>query len=783
MNNDVIQNDEIHRNLLIFSALSFFTMKYGELLKKLCIPEWRDQYIDYDELKKTVKRLKAVTNDIHILRKSISLLQPIDVDNHSEHELNVDAVADPDLLDQLIPIPVEVKAPNHKIRSVLYSRERSHHFSSAITFHEWDLQPILNSIHRAIHQENNEHVSDEIKEQIFDLEKTFVLNLEREINKISAFYCKQKLYFAQKCEHLFEELRSYRNANRNKIEMAVEEEGEIEVELKGDDDDHDHDQDLEEPAERRRSLDSTGTSLDIPISEKKRLKKQFRITYHGLVSKFSSYRIVNMTAITKICKKHDKNSMYHFLQKDVLKMLRAQSDNFGSNKSEKYLLDRLENAYARYLSDHNKKIYGVQTLRKLDPTNPAHTASINEHRAKWCGIGFLWGGSISMLVNCIVLLLIDPKLDAVDRECSFWKCTVTERASHMMSGSVCICFYLWLWALNLYIFESQRFNHCFIFEADPTSLLHSQNVFALCAVLSSSVTVMIALYIISFYFWSAFPLHSVALMLFIFWILFAIYPGNRYRKTRQFVRQSVWRILLSPFSSVYFIDFFIADQLTSLFIIIVNFGQSLCGFIAGDLRNGSNATECDSKSMALTMNILKILPYWWRFAQCLRRYYDDRENRDHLVNGGKYLSSIITVLVISAQQHVIDSTPLLMLRLSFGAISTLYAFLWDVLKDWSLGNRQHRFLRKELRFPPLAYYVVVGADFVFRVSWAFALFIDADHLQYLKLPLAAIEILRRCIWNVFRLENEHLNNCGKFRVVHDVPALNVLGFDEEQEED
>lgn len=28
--------------------------------------------------------------------------------------------------------------------------------------------------------------------------------------------------------------------------------------------------------------------------------------------------------------------------------------------------------------------------------------------------------------------------------------------------------------------------------------------------------------------------------------------------------------------------------------------------------------------------------------------------------------------------------------------------------------------------------------------------------------------IRRFVWNFFRLENEHLNNCGKFRAVRDI---------------
>ncbi|ETO21495.1 xenotropic and polytropic murine leukemia virus receptor xpr1, partial [Reticulomyxa filosa] len=42
---------------------------------------------------------------------------------------------------------------------------------------------------------------------------------------------------------------------------------------------------------------------------------------------------------------------------------------------------------------------------------------------------------------------------------------------------------------------------------------------------------------------------------------------------------------------------------------------------------------------------------------------------------------------------------------------------------------------------------------------------------YLRLPFATLEVFRRCVWNVFRMENEHLNNCGKFRILQEIPDL------------
>lgn len=37
---------------------------------------------------------------------------------------------------------------------------------------------------------------------------------------------------------------------------------------------------------------------------------------------------------------------------------------------------------------------------------------------------------------------------------------------------------------------------------------------------------------------------------------------------------------------------------------------------------------------------------------------------------------------------------------------------------------------------------------------------------------------RRFVWNFFRLENEHLNNCGKFRAVRDISVAPMDSSDQ-----
>jgi hypothetical protein len=69
------------------------------------------------------------------------------------------------------------------------------------------------------------------------------------------------------------------------------------------------------------------------------------------------------------------------------------------------------------------------------------------------------------------------------------------------------------------------------------------------------------------------------------------------------------------------------------------------------------------------------------------------------------------------------------------------------------------------------YYSAIIGDFLLRFGWAISLsliemgYIHGDLMVTLLAPL---EVLRRFVWNFFRLENEHLNNCGQFRAVRDI---------------
>jgi len=77
----------------------------------------------------------------------------------------------------------------------------------------------------------------------------------------------------------------------------------------------------------------------------------------------------------------------------------------------------------------------------------------------------------------------------------------------------------------------------------------------------------------------------------------------------------------------------------------------------------------------------------------------------------------------------------------------------------------------------------MAEDIILRLLWVLGLVLK----QTTGLPHELIgsvqqvaEVFRRFVWNFFRLENEHLNNCGQFRVVRDISIAPVDMKDQEE---
>jgi hypothetical protein len=99
--------------------------------------------------------------------------------------------------------------------------------------------------------------------------------------------------------------------------------------------------------------------------------------------------------------------------------------------------------------------------------------------------------------------------------------------------------------------------------------------------------------------------------------------------------------------------------------------------------------------------------------------------------------------------------------------STMYSFWWDIRHDWGLplwGSKVRP--GKTNLYAIWKYTAAEVLDLILRLSWTLSLTLHllehkvGDVGDTVTIVLAIAEVFRRCLWNFFRLENEHLNNCG-----------------------
>ena len=177
-------------------------------------------------------------------------------------------------------------------------------------------------------------------------------------------------------------------------------------------------------------------------------------------------------------------------------------------------------------------------------------------------------------------------------------------------------------------------------------------------------------------------------------------------------------------------------------------------------------------------------PYWFRFMQCIRRYYDTGKRHPNLPNALKYaLAMCVTIFSVfnpHVKNHVDGSWTTYQIFWTIAyASSTLYTYSWDVFMDWSLGDLLHGGLRERRMYRRKSvYYTAIVADLFLRFLWAYTLipikdqsnFANGISLSLAVAPFAAIaEICRRSMWSFFRLENEHLHNTSGYRKVNHIP--------------
>ncbi|KAL0732860.1 hypothetical protein Bca4012_009070 [Brassica carinata] len=231
-------------------------------------------------------------------------------------------------------------------------------------------------------------------------------------------------------------------------------------------------------------------------------------------------------------------------------------------------------------------------------------------------------------------------------------------------------------------------------------------------------------------------------------------------------------------------DFFLGDQLTSQVQALRSIEFYICYYGWGDFRHRKNT--CNTSTYKAFIFIVAVIPYLSRLLQCMRRLFEEK-NQEQGWNGLKYFLTIVAVCLRTAYSIQKHQVAWRILAAIFSIIAAIFSTWWDFVHDWGLLNRtsKNRWLRDKLLIPQKqVYFVAMILNVLLRFAWIQTVLdfkFSFMHRETMITVVASLEIIRRGIWNFFRLENEHLNNVGKYRAFKSVPL--PFNYDEDEDKD
>ncbi|KAK8667808.1 hypothetical protein V6N13_105289 [Hibiscus sabdariffa] len=257
-----------------------------------------------------------------------------------------------------------------------------------------------------------------------------------------------------------------------------------------------------------------------------------------------------------------------------------------------------------------------------------------------------------------------------------------------------------------------------------------------------------------------------------------------YRSTRFFFIKSLFRCLCAPLYRVTLPDFFLADHLTSQIQAIRSLDLYICYYGLGERSQRQSKCHGHGVYNALYF-VIAVIPYWLRFLQCIRRWFEEKEAM-HVYNSINYILTIVAV-IIRGIFELKKGMVWMVLALLSSAVAIVTSTYWDIVVDWGLLRRHSKnpYLRDKLLVPyKSVYFAAMALDVVLRVSWMQLVFefnLHSLHRMAITTVVSCLEIVRRGIWSFFRLENEHLNNVGMYRAFKSVPL--PFSYDDEEGEE
>ncbi|KAM1847197.1 hypothetical protein FF1_011419 [Malus domestica] len=482
------------------------------------------------------------------------------------------------------------------------------------------------------------------------------------------------------------------------------------------------------------------TELKFSRANLSKVEQQLRrafIEFYQKLRLLKSYGFLNTLAFSKIMKKYDKVA-----SRDASKSYMNMVDNsyLGSSDEITKLMERVETTFIKHFSNSNRR-KGMAVLRPKP--------RVERHRTTFA-MGCFAGCTAALILALVLIIRARNIMDNPERS------KYMENMFPLYSLFGFIVLHMLMYAGNIYFWRRFRVNYSFIFGFKQGTELGYREVL----LLSSGLAMLALASVLANLDMEMDPKTNdykaltelLPLFLLLLVIVILLCPFNIiYRSSRYFFLVCVFHCICAPLYKVTLPDFFLADQLTSQVQAFRSLPFYICYYGGGDYK-------------------------------CIRRLVEEKDPMQGY-NGLKYFFTIVAVSMRIAYTHNKDVNWKILAGI-FSIVAAIYGTYWDLVVDWGLLQRRskNRWLRDKLLVPyKSVYFIAMVLNVLLRFAWLQTVLnfsVSFMHTQTMISVVASLEIIRRGIWSFFRLENEHLNNVGKYRAFKSVPL--PFNYDEDE---
>ncbi|KAL7750981.1 Xenotropic and polytropic retrovirus receptor 1 [Sorochytrium milnesiophthora] len=780
-------------------------MKFGKTLANESVPEWRSRYIAYSRLKKLLHPIAEARGQMTTTAAASSgSLANINIISHTSHEgmtqasdLLQNSPAKTNSDDDLIEASSASNLQHSQAGEGLeLSTSRTSHSTHAFT---GPLKDIL-----LLHSQEERHFFEVLEEEIKKV-NAFYTDKEKEAKENMERFRIQCVLIARQSQQQQKVKMARKMAMRRAevAEMALEEKSWVPERIRRIWAEKVHVNEAAEAimsapqllqnllprvlhTEMAKHIDNHQEGDSRPL-RRSQVKQAGLDLYHSL-EMLRNYQVLNHTGLHKILKKFDKTAGWEATQVflDTHSPKQGGTPHLAWNESQTIvqLIAEMEQLFMATFTN-GKRSSALAELR-LPDAKLKHDCF---HDVAWRSGSYL-GIGLCLLVQTLIIV----------NQGDFYPTFPLYNYFYQIYGALLLpVAFAILFTGCLYAWALAGVNYVFIFEFDYRHHLHYIQYMEMPCFFFLVWSVFVYVTFSRHFDDSLIPLPMLPLVFvsMLCAVIFFPLPGF-YRKARFWFLRTCGRIVVSPLNKVHFRDFFLTDILISLSYTVrtaplfICFNTHTLGLGQRQLHDPATAqaivAACDV-SKAWVVAVLSLVPSYWRLVQCARRFKDSGDIHPHVPNMVKYLLNCIVASSVVWRKTEEESPGVFYFWVVLSTVTILYSYWWDVYIDWGLcrSKSKNRWLRDELFFRPAFLHFAIVSNFVMRTAWILGQspgsLIPGLSPVSVRLFAAVVEVVRRAQWAIYRMENEHATNCGKYRAVNDIPLPKYQHLKRELEDD